>query len=597
MGLLAYDPVRVARLQRALDELLAALRATRCADPSATAAMQAVRVLAAHIEEQWLPLTSRVLSADPLTSRQRRDAQVDRLDRSLVKVMADGYGWSVLHDPLSAASTVTPADARALGARLNDDSTVFVDDPEQMRWLARQLAIIGNDSALSREFLANFHDWAELCDRLAGHRALLLSGEPFATSTTVAALDDVFAGLGLVAGHDLPSGACPMPDAVLPEMDLMHPYSAALVVRHLGLSGDLLGQLSEHLLSRWLDVPRQHHLDRPPTDVHLDGPNTADLLLPLVSTDPVAARWLVTAAVQQPDLLFATADDPELAHRLVLSATDPAHMSAADAAAVIVPIIEHFADGAYPLGAAADGYDGSWELFLVDLVAPWTLQFAPLNREFGLDPERQARLLGFVIDDADALDRLVADAAIVEAGVLRSLGNGSARALDEFASYIGLLGGLVVRERVDDEERAAAAFEMVIRVAGLATALVPGVPIVAGVAMGAGLEATSAFAPFDPVRVARDAQYAHEYSLTVTAAAVATTVSGMLSNAGALPRGLPDPPLPDPHTDHPAVDYLLSLDRWLETLPGGFDGTAAQEIRLHTSMVLNHERAAEFLAD
>lgn len=595
MGFLAYDPARVARLQRALDELLAALRATRCADPSASNAMQAVRVLAAHIEEQWLPLTAHVLSADPLTSRQRRDAQVDHLDHSLIKVMADGYGWSVLHDPLAAGGTLTPAEARALGARLND-AAAFVDDPEQMRWLAQQLAIIGDDPALSREFLANFHDWAELCDRLGGQRALLLSAEPFATPTTVAALDDVFAGLGRVVHHDLPSGACPPPDAVLPEIDVMHPYSAALVVRHMGLGGELLGQVTEHLLRRWLAAPRQHESDRPSTDLHLDGPNTADLLLPLVSANPVAARWLVTAAAHQPDLLFATADDPELAHQLVLSVTDPARMSATDAAATIVPLIEYFADGAYPLGAAGDGYDGSWELFLVDLVAPWTLQFAPLNREFGLDPEHKAQLLGFVIDDAEALDRLVADAAVVEAGVITSLGDGSTRTLDEFASYIGMLGGLVVHERVDDEERALAAFEMVIRVAGLATALVPGAPIVAGIAMAVGLEATNAFAPFDPARVARDAEYAHEYSLTVTAAAVTVTVVELLAINGAVPVAIPAPPVPDPSADHPAVDFMLALDRWLELLPGGLDGDAAKEVRLHTYMVLNHERAAEFLA-
>ena len=240
-------------------------------------------------------------------------------------------------------------------------------------------------------------------------------------------------------------------------------------------------------------------------------------------------------AAHQPDLLFATADDPGLAHQLVLSVTDPARMSATDAAATIVPLIEYFAEGAYPLGAAGDGYDESWELFLVDLVAPWTLQFAPLNREFGLDPEHKAQLLGFVIDDAEALDRLVADAAVVEAGVITSLGDGSTRTLDEFASYIGLLGGLVVHERVDDEERALAAFEMVIRVAGLATALVPGAPIVAGLAMAVGLEATNAFAPFDPARVARDAEYAHEYSLTVTAAAVTVTVVELL----AIERGRP----------------------------------------------------------
>lgn len=596
MSLLAYHVGRLTHLEVSMRRSLDQLRALAVTDPAAADAMHTVRAAASQIELVWLPLVRRVLATDPLSREVRRSAGLGELDQSLVTVMVDGYGWAAQHDMLADdATVVTLEEASALAARLND-RTLDVDDPEQLEWLAQRLAIIGRDPQLSAAFLANFHDWAELCDRLAGQRALLLSGQPFSSSTTVSEIDGVFAGLGRALQHDLTADACPTPDSVLPEMDSMQPYSAALVVRHLGLDGALLGQVTERLLRRWLDAPRQRHFEEAPTDFHLDGPNTADLMMPLLLADAVAGRWFVAAAALRPDLLVATADDAAAVQQLILTATDPALVSATDAAAVIVSIIDHVADG-NPLTADGAERGRAWDLFLVDLIAPWTLQFSPLDEQFRLPPERKAQLLGFVIDDAVALDRLVAATTTVQAGVLTSLSNGSTRTLEEFASYIGLLGGLVVNELVGDEARALAAFEMLIGVAGLATALIPGVPMVAGIAMGTGLELMGAFAPFDPQRVASDARYAQEYSLTVTAAAVVATVARRLVDDGVLVVGSTAPPVPDPDTDHPAHEFMLALGRWLEQLPGGLDGDAAKEIRLHTYMVLNHERAAEFLSE
>ena len=204
MGMLAYDPDRVRRLQGTMTQALDGLRAVSCTDPAAADAVRLVRSTASQLESTWLPLACRVLSTDPLSKAQRRSEHIDALDQSLVKVMAQGYGWAVQHDPLGdSAGVVTAEEARALGARLNEINVeALLDDPEQLRWLAMRLEIIGRDPALSADFLANFHDWADLGDRLGGRRALLLSdtgndtGNDRTTSTTIDDLDAIFAGLG-----------------------------------------------------------------------------------------------------------------------------------------------------------------------------------------------------------------------------------------------------------------------------------------------------------------------------------------------------------------------------------------------------------------
>ena len=131
MAMLAYDPDRVRRLQATMVAALDGLRAVSCADPTAGDAVRLVRATAERLELTWLPIVDRVLSTDPLSKAQRRSELIDTLDRSLIKVMADGYGWSVQKDPLSDNSaTVSPEEARALGAMLNEVEYVELSDRE-----------------------------------------------------------------------------------------------------------------------------------------------------------------------------------------------------------------------------------------------------------------------------------------------------------------------------------------------------------------------------------------------------------------------------------------------------------------------------------
>jgi len=584
MALLAYDPDRVGRLHLALAGALTGLQSLSCDDPAAADAIRAVEAFASELEFCWLPLAHRLLATDPLSPARQRDLLIDALDQALVRVMADGYGWSVQTDVRSDdTSVVTAEEARALGARLDDISAeALLDDPQQLRHVAQQLEVIGSSTTLSAEFLANFRGWAHLCDVLGGRRALLLGEVPSTSTSTAADLDAVFAGLAHVQRTALRVAAavrCVPAAAVIPQMELMNPYSAALLVRFLGLDSATLAQVADQLLVRWRTMSWQRPLDAPPSDFDFhEGPNTADILFRTMLLDPVACEYFVLAAARHPDVLFAAATDPTLAHAVVLAATHPSRVTAAEAGAAIVPILDYFEQQPYALDAMSEGYDRSWELFLVDLIAPWTMQFSPLDNTWGLNNERQRDLLAFVIDDERALSRLLQQADVVRDGVLNDLATQGAGALEAFAAYFGLLHQLVVNETVQDEEEALAAFEFVVGVSAAVLARLPGLGVAARLLIGGVTKALVAHAPFDPAKAAHDAHYLQEYTLTVTAAAVATAVAQGWLQQGTLAPGFPMPPVPDPAEHNPAAHFVERFGAWLQQLPGGADGELADHV-------------------
>lgn len=568
MSLLAYHVGRLTHLEVSLRRSLDQLRALSVSDPAAADALRATRAAANQIELVWLPLVRRVLAADPLSRDALRRAGIGSLEQSLVTVMVGGYGWAAQDDLLSDdAATVTVEEARALAARLND-LTLDVDDPEQLDWLAQQLEIISRDPALSAAFLENFHDWAELCDQLAAHRALLLSDTPHRSPTTAATIDAVFSGLGHIARYELPTDSCPMPSAILPQIDEMQPYSAALVVQYMGLHGELLAQVSDHLLQRWVAMPWVALGDGRPTDINYTGPNTADLLLPLLIADPVAAAHFALLATEHPDVLFATTNDASLVHQLLLAATDPANASAAEAGAIIVPLLAYFADGGPLLVPGQEGYSNTWPLFLVDLISPWMLQLSTRNNEFGISDQRIKTLLASVLDDEAALDRLVANVSTVQAGVIAGLSSvDGMEAWTQFCAFLGLLTHLVMEERVSDEESAEAAFDFVVELVAVATVFIPGVGVGWGLAIEAGLFAAGELNPFDPARVAEDAEYGTISMLSTAAAAVALAMYQEWMDKGWLPAGFPPPPTPDASASNPGDQLLEAFDEWSADLP------------------------------
>ena len=200
MSYLAYDPDRVDALLSSMRRSLDELRRTRCDDPAAVDAMRVLRSVTLDVDMFWMPLVLRTATTPSLTAGKRLPADLGELPNSLAFVMATGYGWSLVHDPVNDdPGVVTAEEARALGSRMNEaDAVAATAQPESLRWLSSQLEIIGRDPQLSAQFLANFHEWAPWGDALGRRRARLLADVERDTRVTVADLDSVFAGLAHV---------------------------------------------------------------------------------------------------------------------------------------------------------------------------------------------------------------------------------------------------------------------------------------------------------------------------------------------------------------------------------------------------------------
>ena len=547
MSLLAYDPERVGRLQRAMGEAADGLRAISCTDPAAADAMRVVRATICQLDSTWLPLVTGLLSCDPLSLRQRRSERIDDLDQSLIRVMSSGYGWAVQHDPLSDdTATVTPQEARALGATLNEiDVTALVNDPVQLHWLARQLAIIGGDAGLSSQFLANFHEWARLCDGLGSERAHRLAaastgGTMNERTAVVADLDAVFAGLADVQQHALPNGHTDLAAAVVvPQIDRMNPYSAALVVQHLRLDSTTLAFVTDSLLRRWWAEPIASGSDDPTTDAdHFVGANTADVLFAALLCDAAACRKYMQLALPHLDTVFATADDPRLAFRVVLAGTAPSTTDAAVAGGIVLPVIEYFSQAEYRCDVVlCDGGGGEWRLFLADL----------------------------------ARARLLTDAASSTAGVRTAAGDDAARPQD-IAAVVTMLYRLALETDVADEQARQQQFDSLATLASIAASAATGVaPVVGGAALLAGVVVDGGSASlqtvlsgnmFDPEGVEDDALYRKALALTAAATDVLAAAALQLVADGQLPPTVLPTPQLDLTTKYPDREFRHAYEAW-----------------------------------
>ncbi len=565
MTYLAFDPDQVAGLAAAMTRSLDELRWVRCADPAALEAMRTVRLLRDELDAQWLPLVHRVVSSTALTG-VHVPADLDDLRNSLAFVMA-GHGWSVTTDPTST-DVVTAEEARALGARLNGvDAAGMVHDPSQLRWLAARLERIAADPELAASFLSNFHEWAPWGDALGRQRALMIAGYDIRATVTIGDLDAVFAGLAHVQRAVLHDLAAPHSATDLKWLQEMHPYAASMTMRFLGLSGNALGLATQLIL-----------FHRPLTGLDaLDGPDAADILFPLVADDPAAAEQFLTLAALRPEMLFERAADPAAAFELILQATDPARMSA-DVAGEIVPrLVDH-------LALAGVGPDG-WRPFLVDLTAPWTLQFSPQNTQWLLTNDQRDRMLAFVLEDQDSLHRFVERADRVTAGFITSLSSGAPHALDELGAFMAMIGELVVNGRMQDTEDRRRGVELVTTLAGLLTTAIPGIAVAAALSVGA-IIINSSVAP-DPAVAAREAGFGADLAVTSAGAAVAEQIARQWQRDGALPADFPMPPPADADAELPSQDFLISFVRWRASLPGGEFGRLADQVTRHVYAVIN----------
>ncbi len=553
---LAYDPQRLQALARRMTAAVAELQRIESADPAAADTVHVARSALHGIDRQWLPLIRLLLTTDPLALR---NDGTDLMDTTVLRLDSAG--------------------ARSLGQMLD---TVNLDelcnDPQQWTMLTAELRLIDRDPALRAAFRANFRGWTRVADALAGERAWRASA---ADASSVSRLDALFARLAGELDDDLG------------QLATLQPYTAALMVQHLQLDPLALAEVADALILRWCDEPwTEASIGTASQFAERSQPNPADILFPLIAVDRRAALRYVALAGTHPRTLFAATTQPQLAHRIVLTATDPAHVSVATAGRLLVPLLDWFRAGDDRcVGTVVD--DEQWALFLADAVAPWTWQLGPLNHDWQLTPDHQRQLVALLAQEDATLDRLVQQTDTVRQGLLAHAAGSTA--LEEFGAYLGMLQQVIVDRRLTDARRAAAGWSMLIGLAGLAGGLIPG-GLAVSLVVGVGVGVLGSLHPRGTDLARHDAEFAKEATLTTAAASVAAAVHQQWIANGALPAGFPPPPTPQPGVRHPGLQFRDDLDTWLAHLPGGIDGGMADHVDRMVSTLMNAADAGAAVA-
>lgn len=342
------------------------------------------------------------------------------------------------------------------------------------------------------------------------------------------------------------------------------------------LHGDTTAGLVTHSLSTWL-------LEQAASIYSVPGPNPADRWfrqLTADATDPWPAAALLLRAADDPALLFDTADDPGLAHRVVALGL-PA-LSAADAERVIVAFIEWFRGYELAHHPLDETFDPGWRAFLVDLVAPQLLRFSPLDPTWATTPRRRAELLDMLLADDLMLQMIIERTPVTARHAAAALARlDQSEAAEQLAAYLGMLGALVTWRLVADEELRRGQWLLLWTAAQSLGAAVGGT-IGGGVTAAVGAKAgvvvlqhvAGRWAP-DPQRVLVDEQYANRWTLAVAAAAMALALADDWRASGLVDAGLPPPPVPDAADDDPVTGFLQRFRAWRAQLPGGTDGALA----------------------
>jgi hypothetical protein len=580
VGLLAYDPVSLDALRGSLGAAFDDLRGIRCDDTEAATAMAAVRNARRTLNEFCLPRVQDILNSDAMTSYHKANVDGNDIRNALVFTMANSYGWTVSTDPFNDESmTVTAEEARALGFRLqNGNLNRLTDHPEEIAFIAGQLAVINADPQLRAEFLANFNGLDKLADTLATKRIELVdqlswSGVDPALSTEVASLDATFVELTqLYQSRPSTSHAGPYPAWI----GGVEPITAALLLRYAGLDAITLGYVSNDLLVRWRDTdPFDEGREQPMwTDMEFQhGPNAADILFQLMLDTPGATTVYVIDAAANPASMWLTATDHRLAQQVALQGTDPANINANLAGDVLKSFIEFAEDDQVVFASDFNPVAPiDYATFLGQLVAPWLLQFSPLNDDWaGLDRHEKAELLQAILEDDGALAAMMASRSAMVDGLFTSVqANGATTfTLNDHAELLGLLGQLIVNQKVGNEEERMATWDLWWDVLTTPVAFLKVAPIV-GVGIDKALDQTHDWivdnewlAAPSPDHVENEAEYELEWSLTLSGATMATVAFFQVG----YPAGIKPPPKPNPNVADPQAQYEEDFNDWMETLP------------------------------
>lgn len=192
------------------------------------------------------------------------------------------------------------------------------------------------------------------------------------------------------------------------------PLVAAPMVRSLDIGDDELAALCVRLLERWHAGDARGN--RWPDEVE-PGPNAADELFTLLLARPGAATAFLTLVAQQPELLFRSAVDESLVHRLLLLGTSPDTVDVEHAGRILVPILDwlqhderahlHGWDGTAWTSGGRDGATPHVTAMLGDVIAPWLLQFGHRADDWGWTHEEADDTMRWIATDDVAMAALI----------------------------------------------------------------------------------------------------------------------------------------------------------------------------------------------
>ena len=554
MTYLAYRPDRLATLSVRMRHAAAELRALGCDDPAADDVLRSIRRTADELEQHWLPVVDRVLRADPLRAPTDPRRDLAALDNSLARMAAIELGWAVAPDPTADnPQRTTAAEVHALARRLAElDIDDVLDDPDALEWLTTEAEAIGRDPALAAQFLDEFDDWGRWGDAMARRRAMTVA---HLADHDVDALDGAIGALAAITNV--------VPTPRLGWLHDMSPYAAAQFAQHLDLPARRLAAVYDTILQRPSD-----ELDG------LRGPNTADVLVNALLCEPTAAAAYLELAVQHPATFLDSLADPALAGLLLRVGTDPATASAEQVGHILPTLLAFY--------AADPTRDPG--ILLADLVSPWTLQFSPANREWAATAEERNRLIRFALR-GDGLQRFIDNCELVVTSAQRQLLAHESRPADELSGWVGMIGALVVNEKVRRAEQRRKAWDFVCNVASTAASFTRG--LVVGVVLTVGITVIHDHWGPHPEDTEFTALWGNDAALTQTAALIADHIYSVWVTSGLLPEDYPPPPDIDLTAEMPSETWMGRLWDWLDVLPGGYDGALSNELRLAVYTVLN----------
>ncbi|MCU1501861.1 MAG: hypothetical protein JWM12_1215 [Ilumatobacteraceae bacterium] len=586
MAYLAYDPQRVAELDRTMRNALYGLAFVGCGDPLAQNAAADIRDARRRLEHQWLPFVERINRCAVMTAYNSPAAGGEDLLERMMQAMVSDHGWSIADDgaaptPDRAAAQAPSLDEVTVLAELLErgDLRDLTDTGAEQTWLATQLTQIAADPLLANRFVATFSRWKDLVNRV-GYARMAVADARSADATTddivaIASLDAVDHGIAQVIATVHGAGA-------LPDLDGVAPYAAAALVAQAALAADALAAVSDRLLARLIDErPLLGWLEeRGP------GPKTGDVLFAAILATPGSATPFVTAVAADPRRLWRTAADATLAQRVAAVGTDPANIDVATAGSVLAAFIDsarHPRSGEPDLPHVSGPEDS--RAFLGELVGPWLMQFSPFSDEWGSTaPDQLARRdrLAWVVHDGSASDAMFAAQRQIEAGLELD----ATRRPAEMTAYAGLLGmltQLVVEQKVHSEEDRKQLWnalwdvtDLVVSIGMAATGIGVVVRPVAKEAMDQAFAHVMREGWFNapaPKKVREKAEYWQARTFVTAAATMVRAGFDGLRQRGELPPGTPPPPAPVLDVEHPELEYADRYRRWRDRELAGVDPT------------------------